>query len=171
MNNNTKNNKKWYPLYTRPKHEKTAYANIISNGYEAYLPLIKETRKWSDRKRIVDVPLIKSYVFAFLNQHQLYEVTQFHGVSRYIKFNNGPAFVRDEEIESLKKMIDSEVQIEVSDNIIAPGKRIKMLAGPMAGYEGEIIEEKGKNKLLVRLDSIGKSLKIVIDKESFKLNN
>lgn len=165
MKPDNNNNKYWYPLYTKPRHEKKAYNNLLIEGFEAYLPMQKATKKWSDRKKTVNEPLIKSYVFARIKRHELYSVISLNGISRYISFNNKPAIVRDSEIDSLKKLIDAETKIEVTEGMIKPGKRIKLSSGPMAGFEGEIIEAKGKNKLLLRLESIGKTLFVTVETE------
>ncbi len=57
------NTEKWIAAYTKPRHEKVAYDQLIDNGFTAYLPLLRQKRKWSDRKKWVEIPLFKSYVF------------------------------------------------------------------------------------------------------------
>lgn len=162
-------NKCWFPFYTKPKHEKRAYEKLIAEGYEAYLPLTKSIRKWSDRKKTIQEPLIKSYVFAKVYKKDLYKILSLYGISRYISFNGKPAIIRNSEIESLKKLIDSETKIEVTDGLVDIGEKVKIKSGPMAGLEGEIIEHKGKNKLVLKLESIGKSLLVTI--ETGKITN
>ena len=55
--------KKWIAVYTKPRHEKTVALELGKKGIESYLPLLKERRKWSDRKKWVEFPLFRSYVF------------------------------------------------------------------------------------------------------------
>ncbi len=55
--------KHWYAIYTKPRWEKKVHHLLSEKGLEAYCPLNKVTRKWSDRMKTVEEPLFKSYVF------------------------------------------------------------------------------------------------------------
>ena len=52
------NSEKWIAVYTKPRHEKTVSNDLYKKGYEVYLPLLREKRKWSDRKKWIEFPLI-----------------------------------------------------------------------------------------------------------------
>ena len=58
-----KDHKKWIAVYTKPRHEKTVENELLKKGFEVYLPILKERRKWSDRKKWVEFPLFRSYIF------------------------------------------------------------------------------------------------------------
>ena len=60
----------WVALYTNPRAEKKAESNLKETGFEVYLPLRKELHTWSDRKKWVEVPLLKSYIFAKITAKQ-----------------------------------------------------------------------------------------------------
>src|SRR5437667_12508464 len=57
-------NSHWYAVHTRARHEKMVAERLLEQGMSAYLPLVKETHRWSDRKKIVELPLFSCYVFA-----------------------------------------------------------------------------------------------------------
>ena len=57
------NPKKWVAIYTKPRHEKLVKEQLLKKGYDVYLPLLTEKRRWSDRKKLVEFPLFKSYNF------------------------------------------------------------------------------------------------------------
>ena len=61
--NSDQNSKKWLAVYTKPRHEKTVEKKFQKKGFEVYLPMLKERRKWSDRKKWVEFPLFRSYIF------------------------------------------------------------------------------------------------------------
>ena len=56
-------NPNWYAVYTKPRSEKKLADRLNEHGIEAYLPLRKTLKQWSDRKKMVEEPLITSYVF------------------------------------------------------------------------------------------------------------
>lgn len=157
-------NKKWYPLYTKSRFEKKAYHHLINAGYEAYLPLQKKLHKWSDRNKIVEVPLFSSYVFVRISPNQIRDVLTIYGVVRYIFFNGRPASARDEEIELIKSLIDKGVDIDVFDGNLDVGKEVTISSGILKGYSGKIHSIKGNNKLIIEIESINKSLLITLDK-------
>ncbi|SVD73702.1 uncharacterized protein METZ01_LOCUS426556, partial [marine metagenome] len=57
------NNKKWFVLYTKPKHELKVKENLSSIGIESSCPTIVSDRIWSDRIKKVKEVIIKSIVF------------------------------------------------------------------------------------------------------------
>src|ERR1700744_6665019 len=79
---------KWYPVYTNPRAEKKAYQALLNKGIETYLPLHRQLKQWSDRKKWVEEPLIKSYLFVKIAEQQQTEVLMTRGVSRFIYFSN-----------------------------------------------------------------------------------
>lgn len=162
-----KNNKErivWYPIITKTRKERRALEQLSNSGFNVYLPLIKTTRLWSDRKKIVEIPLISSHIFVRTNYKSLYNIISHDAVSRYISFNGKPAIVRDEEIEIIKKTLKSGSEVEVYEGAITEGTKVRMISGPFVNYEGKVIDFKGKNKLIIEIESLNKSLLITVEK-------
>ena len=55
-------NTNWNVLYTAPRAEKQVKERIAALGVECFLPLHRTPRVWSDRVKIVEVPLFSSYI-------------------------------------------------------------------------------------------------------------
>jgi transcriptional antiterminator RfaH len=166
--NHIHNEERWYPLYTKSRYEKQAYNQLLKLGYEAFLPLQKFIRQWSDRKKIVELPLIPSYIFVRISRNKLYDVVNVYGISRYISFNGRPATVRDEEIEILHRALLNENEIEVKDGLLNEGTEVKFSSGVFSGYSGKVIKQSGKNKLVVELEGLGKTIFVTVDKCQLK---
>jgi transcriptional antiterminator RfaH len=163
MNNNI-DEPKWYPLYTKSRHEKKAFENLRKAGYEAFLPLKKAQRQWSDRKKIIDMPLIPSYVFSRFHRHEMNDVLKIYGVARYIRFNGKPAHIRDNEIELLKKAIETDNKINLANGDLKKGSIVEILSGPFKGYHGKVIRSSGNKKLVIELDAINQIFHVTLDK-------
>jgi transcriptional antiterminator RfaH len=156
---------RWYPLYTKSKHEKKAYENLVKAGFEAFLPLKKSERKWSDRKKIIDMPLIPSYVFSRFTRSEINDVLKVYGVSRYIKFNGRPAYIRDSEIELLKKALETDNKIKsITNSNLKKGSFVKILSGPFKGYYGKVIRSSGNKKLVIELEAINQTFCVTLDR-------
>lgn len=166
MNMNISDEKHWYPLYTKSRHEKKAYENLKKAGYEAFLPLKKTISKWSDRKKLVEAPLISSYVFVFIHYNELRDVLSIYGVSRYISFNGIPAYVRNEEIELLRKALSSDIEIEAVDGVVKMGSEIKIISGPFSGYTGKVCKISGKKKLVIEMEAMNKTILVTLGSSS-----
>jgi len=149
----------WHVLYTKPRHEKKVFEELMGQKYISYLPLIKHTSIWSDRQKIIDKPLFPSYVFVFLHSIIDYHRTlQIDGAVSFIRFNNKPAIVKETEIDTIKKMIDNCSNIELAKQEIKIGEKRIIQSGALAGFECEIITINGKNRLLVRIDSLRQNI-------------
>ena len=86
--------KKWLVVYTKPRWEKKVNTSLVNKGIEAYCPLNKVRRKWSDRMKTIEEPLFKSYVFVKVEDAGMTEVRFVDGVLNYVYWNGKPAIVR-----------------------------------------------------------------------------
>lgn len=148
----------WYPVYTQSRAEKKAYRELLSKGFEVYLPLHRQQKQWSDRKKWVEEPLIKSYLFVQIHQHQQKEVLMTNGISRFIYFSGKVASMPNRQIEELKLVMTAAYQLEITEEELQPGEKITIKAGPLKGLCGEIIEYHSQRKLLLRLGDINHNI-------------
>ena len=125
----------WYVLYTKPRQEKKVADSLNAVGIEAYCPMVTVVKQWSDRKKKVQIPLINSYVFVNIGEHQREAVFKVSGIVRYLFWLGKPAVVRGIEIEALQKSLEGIVaSFEVS--AIQKDAIYKIPEGPFQGFEG-----------------------------------
>ena len=158
----------WYLLYTNPRAEKKAEIELRFLGYEVYLPLHKTLRQWSDRKKMVEVPLFNSYLFVYTElEKNFYPILNVPGVVKFVNFEKKPAIVDPREIELIRLMLGNIQDLEnvTAGEPIEPGEEIEIIAGPLIGTKGKMIEHKGKNKILIELNSIQQSLAVTLPVE------
>ena len=149
---------KWYPVYTHPRAEKKAFDALVNKGIEAYLPLRRQLKQWSDRKKWVDEPFIKSYLFVRIDEHEQTEVLMTKGISRFIYFGGRIAAMPDRQVDDLRLLMTSSLELEVTEENLSPGEKIIIKAGPLKGMTGEIISYRSQKQLALRLESIGCSI-------------
>ena len=53
----------WYAIHTMARHEKRVTTNLQEDRICAFLPLVEQLHRWSDRRSRVEVPLFSCYVF------------------------------------------------------------------------------------------------------------
>ncbi|MES2107445.1 MAG: UpxY family transcription antiterminator [Bacteroidota bacterium] len=153
---------KWYPVYTNPRAEKKAYEALARKGIETYLPLNRQLRQWLDRKKWVEEPLIKSYLFVKIGERQQTEVLMTNGVCRFIYFSGKIASMPDRQIDDLKLLMANSSELEITAENLAPGEKVRIKAGPLKGLRGEVTDFRSQKQLTVRLDQLGYSIVIYV---------
>ena len=151
---------KWYPIYTRSRAEKSTQQAFEQKGIRTYLPLKKVERQWSDRKKIVEAPLLPSYLFIYISAREYPEVLRTAGFSRFIYFSGAISAIPEKQLADLKLLLASEADLEVSTEVVAPGDRVLIKAGPLKGILAELVSIKNNKKIVLRLQSIGYSVYI-----------
>ena len=152
------NDLKWYPVYTNARAEKKAFIALKAKGIEAYLPLQRKLKNWSDRKKWVEEPLIPSYLFVRINHVNQADVLMTKGVARFLYFSGKIASMPDKQIEELKLLMASDIEMEVTEKNLQPGEKITVKAGPLKGISGEMVAYRSQKQLLIRLESLGQSI-------------
>jgi transcription antitermination factor NusG len=155
--------RKWFAVYTRPRWEKKVYKLLQEKGIDTYCPLNKVHRQWSDRTKIVEEPLFKSYVFVKVTEEEKNSVRMTHGVVNFVYWLGKPAIIKEKEIEVIKRFLNDHHDVEVKPIDITPGKKILVQGGILMGKEGTVKKVHHK-KVEVIIESIGFALTAYVDK-------
>lgn len=143
----------WYVIYTQPRNEKKVVERLEKLGIDVFCPMISQVKQWSDRKKLVTVPLINSYVFVNINEVEREKVLKVFGVIRFVFWLGKPATARQVEINSLKKLlIDKISHFEVEE--YKEGDTITISSGLFQGKEGKIYKI-GNNSFQLILKELG----------------
>jgi transcription antitermination factor NusG len=149
---------KWYALYTRPRAEKLVFQRLVEAGIETFLPLQKTYRIWSDRKKLVEKPLLSSYIFVKTIPKNFPIVFRTNGVVKFISFEGQPVAIPPNQINNLRLLIDSDADIEVTSEKFAPGDNVEVVSGSLVGLTGELIKIGSHNRVIIRIDRLDKNL-------------
>jgi transcriptional antiterminator RfaH len=152
--------KSWFAVYTRSRNEKKVYELLCQAGIECYLPLKKRLKQWSDRKKWVEEPLFRSYLFVHVNPIEYHRVHVIPGFVRYITFEGKAVAVPDQQIEVIKRLLASDYELELSPVILPKGSLVQITAGDLIGTKGELYNYAGRKRVIIRIDVINQSLLI-----------
>jgi transcription antitermination factor NusG len=155
----------WYAVYTKPRWEKKVYALLLEQGMQAYCPLNKVRKKWSDRVKWVEEPLFKSYVFVKLDATEMTKVRMVNGVVNFVYWLGKPAVVRDNEIETIRKFLNDYTEVTVSRTDLREDDKIMIRKGAFMDKEAKVVSV-FKNKVRVIIESIGFALMATIDRSN-----
>jgi transcriptional antiterminator RfaH len=154
----------WFVIYTKPQHERKIAEQLEKIQVNPFLPVVKTLRTWSDRRKYVDLPLFPSYVFAKLeNPENYFNSLEINGVLYYVRTGKQIAAVSETVINNLKLVTtQASCGIEVSSEYLQPGQHLYIKEGPFTGFYCEVIQHKGKQKILVRIELLKRSILIDI---------
>ena len=153
----------WFAAYTRSKAEKKVARELQKQGIEHYLPLVKTLKQWSDRKKKVEEPLIRSYIFVRITAKEYLPVLQTSGVVNIISFCGKPVPVPDWQITNLKILQGTELPVTHEEREFTAGETVHITRGALEGLRGIIVHIKGKQKLVISISALNYNLSIDID--------
>ena len=161
----------WYALYTRSRAEKKVFEQFVTKGINAYLPIRKELKQWSDRKKWVETPAINSYIFAQFKADNLKVAYEVAGVVAFVNNKGKPAIIPDYQMEAMRLTIDNRLSFTIEQSTTRKGDWVKMTSGPLTGIEGQITEIRGKNQFCIEISTIGFSLVVDTENATFEKIN
>lgn len=166
-NKGTGSRRHWYAVYTKSRAEKKVVSRLEEEGLEVFLPLQKTIRKWSDRKKVIDMPIISSYVFVKIRKADISRVVRCAGVVKFIVLDGAPVKIPEEQIVNLKILSNTDVDVFVSHESFIKGDLVEVLYGSLAGLKGELVRIGNKRKVVMRV--IDSDLNLTVDIQSIAI--
>ena len=164
----TGNKKTWYAVYTKPRWEKKVFNLMVEKGIEAYCPLNKVRKKWSDRMKWVEEPLFKSYVFVRIPGEEQSLVRMVNGVVNFVYWLGRPAVIKDKEIEIIRKFMHEYTDVRVEPLQLRTDAKVTIRQGALMDKKATVIKVLNK-KVLVNIESIGYSLVAMVEKSNLAM--
>lgn len=161
MNRNTE--RKWYAVYTYFRREKSAMKHLMSLGIEAYVPVLKRTKRYDRRIKHYEVPIINHYVFVYVKREEFISVLQVRDVIKFLKIGKELSSIPQHEIDTLKKVTGEldEINIKPFDPC-EKGQEVEIIGGALTGLKGKVQESMGQSRVLVAFQNIGFSLSMQV---------
>ncbi len=154
----------WHALYVRSRSEKKVLSQLEEMGIEAYLPLVTKVKQWSDRRKKIEEPLFKSYVFVHSNAKEYLPILNVYGVMRFVTFEHEAVVVPDNQIVAIKKFVDDyehgeEYKMQ-NNGELKEGQLVRIINGPMKGLQGRLETIYNKRHLIVYIEVVGQYLPV-----------
>ena len=157
-------NKYWFIFYCNSRAEKKAHQILTEENYNVYLPLITEIHQWSDRKKKVQVPMFRGYIFVNCLLNQIHRIIQINHIVAPVKIGDEFAVLRLKDIELLRKIEEHGIQATAEQIRIQKGDSVGIKSGPLKGYNGICIQELGQNYVFIAIEAIDHYIKIKVHK-------
>lgn len=165
-----KPNYQWYAVYCKANSEKKISEKLIEKNIECYLPIRKVLRTWSDRKKWIEEPLFKSYIFVKVSYKEFFITLNTPGAVCFVSFGGKAQAIPEIQINNIRSlMTQTDHEVTLTYERIQKGVTVKVTNGSMKGVCGEVLNIYGQSRILIRVDSLSCSLYANISKEEVKV--
>ena len=155
-----KDNKKWFAIYVKSRSEKKVLKLLEDIGIESFLPLITRVKQWSDRKKKVEEPLFRSYLFVNIPLNDYYTVLNVNGVFKFITFERKPVPVPDNQIIAIKEYLNDTELHSINYEDFKEGELVRVKTGQMKDLVGRFVKINGKHRVIIDIEAVGQSLAV-----------
>jgi len=153
----------WFALWVRPRHEKSVSDALDGKGFETLLPLCRSRRRWSDRIKESDVPLIPGYVFCRFDVSNRLPILTTPGLIQIVGFGKTPQPVDEVEMQSLITVVRVGVHVQLWP-FLKVGQQVSIEEGPLRSLQGVLVTIKGKDQLILSISLLQRSLAVTVDR-------
>ena len=156
---------RWFAVRTAPRWELRASSELSQRAFEIWLPLCHVKHKWTDRTKVVDVPLFPGYLFSRFHLRDRVRVLQAPGVKQILGIGVTPAPISQSEIDNLRTLVDAK-PVLVPWPYLHTGQHVRIDRGPLTGVEGFVARaEEGALRIVVSVNLLQRSVATHIDRD------
>ncbi|MEM7522354.1 MAG: transcription termination/antitermination NusG family protein [Pseudomonadota bacterium] len=159
---------RWYAVNTQPHQENKAQFNLVRQGYEAWLPLRRKTRRHARRIETIKAALFPNYLFVRLDLscERWRPINGTFGVRQLVMRGDGPAPVADGFVEDLRATVDGEDCAAAAPNALRVGDAVRILGGPFGDAIGSLVELRDSERVAVLLNLLGRDVRAAVPRHA-----
>lgn len=150
----------WLAAYTRPRHEEKVKEYCQQRGIEVFLPTHQSWRRWSDRKKLLHLPLFPSYVFMKVDEEERRRAVQAPGFLWYVHTSSGPVRVDESELDGIRRLLASGLEFDPLPGV-QPGDGVEIVSGALRGCRGRLLR-KDPSAVVLFVSAINGAVRIVL---------
>jgi len=150
----------WYVAHTRPRCEKKLAWYCEREGFEVTLPCIKSKRVYGRKKVEFEKPLFPGYVFFKGEPTVCRWVTGSDYTANVLTVFEQSAF--EQQLNDILIALESGAFV-LGATELCPGRYVRIVAGPLAGLSGTVMQISNQVTVVLNLDFIGQGAAVVVD--------
>jgi transcription antitermination factor NusG len=154
----------WYAVRVKPNFDRHVAVSLSAKGYETFAPTYSRVSQWSDRTKLLDLPLFAGYVFCRFDIDRPLSILKSPGVLSVLSFGSVCVPIDEHEIEAVQRLIASGRHIGPAD-IPSIGERVRIKYGPLEGVEGILLQQKGHFRLVVTINMLQRAVSAEFDRD------
>jgi transcription antitermination factor NusG len=154
----------WYALYTRSRFEKKMLSELTDRSIDVFLPMREVLSRWKDRKKRIWIPLFPGYIFVnhVDTPENRFRILNIPGAVRFVGHEGHALPIPEEQIHYVRRFLESNIAIDPYP-YIQVGSRVEVVAGPLKGIQGLLVEKRGRFRFVIQVDLIRQAVSVEID--------
>jgi transcriptional antiterminator NusG len=155
---------KWYALYTRSRFEKKMLSELTDRRIDVFLPMREILSRWKDRKKRIWIPLFPGYIFVHHvdSPENRFRILNIAGAVRFVGFEGRANPIPEEQILSVRRFLEASIAVDPYP-YVQVGSRVEVVAGPLKGIRGLLVEKRGRFRFVIQVDLIRQAVSVEID--------
>jgi len=157
----------WFALQVKSRWESSTAQFLSGKGYETFLPQYLLKKSWSGKNREVMAPLFPGYIFCQFDAQKRLPILVTPGVVSVVGRGRIPVPIEDSEIAAIQTVVSSGFHAEPWP-YLGIGQRIRIedesLNSSLNGLEGILINFKGRQRIVVSVSLLRRSVALEIDR-------
>ncbi|MFZ0318265.1 MAG: transcription termination/antitermination NusG family protein [Candidatus Sulfotelmatobacter sp.] len=149
---------KWIALHVRRRGELRIAALLHEGGYRSFLPVARRNPQFV---------LFPGYIFCLFRYCLAMSLVKIPGVLGIVSFGNTVGTITEQEIERLE-VIDQAVTHPEPWPYMSEGDTVMITDGPFRGLTGYYVREAGKDRLVISVTLLLRSVALEIKREWIK---
>lgn len=151
----------WYAIQVRPKSERFVAQHLTGKGYETFVPMYVARRKWSDRVKQSEQPLIPNYVFCEMGGDVVAPIVTTPSVIRFVGCGREIYPIEPHEMDALQRV--NAHRLGAPWPGFSEGQSVEIQEGPLTGLRGVLVRIKGGHRLVLTVSQLQRSISVEID--------
>lgn len=163
---------RWYVCHTRSRHEKKVDRLLAERGFETFLPVARQVRRWKDRRKAVEFVMFPGYTFVRASLTDIGRVLATTGVVDVVRSGGAPVAVAHDDVDNVRRLAAAFAQTDIESELVplpTAGARVRITSGPFQGIDAVVVDQRGSRRLLVGFEVIGQALRLDLDANSLEI--
>lgn len=152
----------WFAVRVRSRSEKLAAADLSARRVTVCAATAPLRRQWSDRVRVVEMPLFPGYVFAHFAPASRLTVLRAAGVVGIVGSGGMDFPIPQEEMDAVLTLVHSSA-VCMQDPFLRTGAWVRVRGGALDGLVGRLRKVKDETRVVVTLDLLQRSVSVEVD--------
>jgi transcription antitermination factor NusG len=152
----------WFAIRVKPNCEKPVAVALRGRGLQSYLPLLRSERQWSDRVKVMDLPLFPGYLFCRLNLEDRMPLLTTPGFLYIVGVGRNPEPVDEGEILAIHSILRSGLEVTAWSSLVV-GQKVELQHGPLQGLQGVLTKISNQHRIYVSITLLQRSISVEVD--------
>lgn len=150
----------WWVAHTRSRNEKALAWQMQRKDIGYFLPMHWKVSQSRGRKTRSLLPLFTGYIFFCGSEEQRIEVLRTNRVANLIEVLDQQRLIAD--LMPIERALSQGAMIQPHE-FLGTGQRCRVIAGPLMGIEGVVVQMAHKTRLVLQVEMLGRATSIEVD--------